>query len=183
MSFHQPNVSLRDDLVRCFSLVVPHKTVFAHRANNVASYLYANRHVSTGSIGAHTPWQTPESHGPKTNRFKGAVVGAGCEFDTRCGANMSVLGERCTLGAKAEVAHSVLMDGVKVGPDAVVKSCIVGRNVVIGRKCHLSGCQIADGADVPEGTCLKDEAIEGSGGQVAGLTSMDDVEGEFMFEI
>ncbi len=45
--------------------------------------------------------------------------------------NNSVLSPRCYVEAEAEVSNSVLLNGVRIGPGAIVRNAIVDKNVVI----------------------------------------------------
>lgn len=64
----------------------------------------------------------------------------------------TILGERCVVGAGACVWGAVLGTGCRVGPDAVLRNCVVDE-----------GAQIAVGASVPEGAVVGSDCRLGGG--------------------
>lgn len=76
-----------------------------------------------------------------------AVIGEGSEISK--GAivgGRAVLGRNVRIGEGARIENSVLLDGVSVGPRAVINEAIIGTGAEIGPSCHVEG-----GAMVGEG--------------------------------
>jgi mannose-1-phosphate guanylyltransferase len=89
------------------------------------------------------------------------LVGARCEIAE--GAEIgpaSVLGDRCTVGARARVEDAVLLCEAKVADGAVVRDSIVGPGASIGAGCRIEEHTIVGGgAEVPPGTTLAGERV------------------------
>ncbi|HEY7146704.1 MAG TPA: NDP-sugar synthase [Streptosporangiaceae bacterium] len=79
----------------------------------------------------------------------GAVVEPGA---TVCGG--SAVGSRCVVAGGAEVAGTVLFDGVTIGAGAVVNDSVVGAGARIGAGARLDGVVIGDGASIAGGNEL-----------------------------
>jgi mannose-1-phosphate guanylyltransferase len=101
------------------------------------------------------------------------LVGGDCSVATRAiVGDRSVLGEGVTVGEGARVEASVLLEGVSVGAGSTIRSSIIGRDAVIGDRCHIeggvvlgegvklgSGNMLAAGARIFPGVELPDGAI------------------------
>ena len=74
------------------------------------------------------------------------VIGAGSRLERGCrvGPN-TVLGTGCVIGAGATVEGAILWDGVEVGPDAVLRDCIVGSRVGVGARAQLGFTAVVEG--------------------------------------
>jgi mannose-1-phosphate guanylyltransferase len=68
----------------------------------------------------------------------------------------SAIGAKARISARAQVAGSVIADGVHIGPDATVVRCLVGRRVTIGAGCALTDAVIGDGARIGANNELAD---------------------------
>ncbi|MFD7105232.1 mannose-1-phosphate guanylyltransferase [Streptomyces celluloflavus] len=60
----------------------------------------------------------------------------------------TVAGERCTIGAGAEIDGSVVLDGAVVEPGARVHDSLIGAGAHIGARTVLDGAVIGDGARI-----------------------------------
>jgi mannose-1-phosphate guanylyltransferase len=82
----------------------------------------------------------------------------------RIGPNVS-LGERVVIGEGAQVADSVLLDGVRVGARARIEMSVVGNGAFIGDGARLSrGTVVADGGEVGPGRRTANfEGVEAKG--------------------
>jgi mannose-1-phosphate guanylyltransferase len=66
-----------------------------------------------------------------------------------------VLGRRCSVGSGASVERAVLHDGVAVGPDAVVRECVLGEGARVGGAVRVDpGVVVGAAARVGAGACL-----------------------------
>jgi mannose-1-phosphate guanylyltransferase len=75
-----------------------------------------------------------------------------------------VVGPGATVGDGAEVEDSVLLAGVRVGREAVVRDTIAGPRADIGDGARVEGAVLAEGAVVPSGS--RTEGARVSAGQV-----------------
>lgn len=73
----------------------------------------------------------------------GATVSAGAVV---CGG--TTVGAGAVVASGARVEGSVLLDGARVGADAVVRDSIVGRGAVVGEGTRLEGVVVGDGAEI-----------------------------------
>jgi NDP-sugar pyrophosphorylase family protein len=79
------------------------------------------------------------------------VIGAGTRVESgaRVGPN-AVLGADCVVSAGAQIEGAILWDGVRVGPGAILRDCIVGARVEVGAGAQLGFTAVVeDGAVVP----------------------------------
>ena len=74
-----------------------------------------------------------------------ALIGDGAHVEGRCTQGTAV-GRGAHVGARSEVAGSVLFDGATIGRDCVIEDSIVGAGAVIGDGCVLHSAVIGDGA-------------------------------------
>jgi mannose-1-phosphate guanylyltransferase len=84
------------------------------------------------------------------------VIGAGAQLEPGCrvGPN-AVVGAGCVVGAGATVEGAILWDAVTVGPNAILRDCIVGSHVRIGAGAHLGFTAVVEGnTAVPANACL-----------------------------
>jgi mannose-1-phosphate guanylyltransferase len=81
----------------------------------------------------------PALIGPECTLRSGSVVG-----------DRSVLGRGVSVGERAHVECSVLLDGASVGAGSIVRASIVGPGAVVGEDCHIDG-GVMLGADVKLG--------------------------------
>ncbi len=120
-----------------------------------ASYLYvaADAVVASGAkvvppayIGAGTTLAPGSSVGPL------AVIGAGCTVETGADIAESVVQDGVTIGARAVVERSVVVCGASVGADSHLVNAVVG-----------DGCRIGADNVVANGCCLYPGTILGDG--------------------
>jgi mannose-1-phosphate guanylyltransferase len=79
-----------------------------------------------------------------------AVVEAGCRIGAGAQiGSLVVLGRHVSVGAGTIIERSVVMTGSEIGPDCVLRDCIVAAGARIG-----SGTQITDGAVLGEGVTV-----------------------------
>ena len=81
------------------------------------------------------------------------LPGASVADDAKVSAG-TVVGARSDIGAGAVVEGSVVFDGVRVGPGAVVRDSILGSGAEIAGGAVLDGVVIGDGACVGPGNEL-----------------------------
>lgn len=88
-----------------------------------------------------------------------AVVG--CDVVVQTGARvgpLAVVGERCRIGAGARIEGAVLWEHVRVGPQSVLRDCVVGADVHIGGDVEIGpGVVLESGAVIPDHTRLTAE--------------------------
>jgi mannose-1-phosphate guanylyltransferase/phosphomannomutase len=90
-----------------------------------------------------------------TARLAGAVVvGRDARIEPNARVSNSVIGARCAIGESAVLDGCVLWDGVEIGPRAVLKECVVGRQAII--RAHAV---VQEGAVVSDGCRVGAEAV------------------------
>jgi mannose-1-phosphate guanylyltransferase/phosphomannomutase len=132
---------------------------------NPSKYMQAHRAILEREVAVHIP-------GRETS--KGIWVGSGTEVDEEAKIfGPAIVGERCkimadakvdgftvignnvTLGEKALASNSVVLDGTKIGNEAILRNCIVGFD-----------CRIEEGAEVSGGVVLADGTVIKKGSRI-----------------
>jgi mannose-1-phosphate guanylyltransferase len=115
-------------------------------------YLAAHRDILTGAMPL-----------PAVNIGEGVLI----DRSAKVGPHV-VLGDRCTVGARARIDDSVLWDGVIVEEDAIVEGAIVASGVRIGAGALVSrGSVIGHDALIEPGTVLPENARIGPSAPLA----------------
>jgi mannose-1-phosphate guanylyltransferase len=99
-------------------------------------------------LGALASTAVPGPSGPAL-LLPGAVVEPGAKV-----SGGSAVGASCVVADGAQVAGTVLFDGVQVGAGAVINSSVVGRGSCIGAGARLDGVVLGDGVSVAGGNEL-----------------------------
>jgi mannose-1-phosphate guanylyltransferase len=64
---------------------------------------------------------------------------------------LAVVGDGCRIAEDACVEGAILWEGVKVGPGAVLRDCVIGARARIGAHARVGpGVTLESGADVPD---------------------------------
>jgi mannose-1-phosphate guanylyltransferase len=87
------------------------------------------------------------------------LVGARCDIEAGAVVGpASVLGDGSHVGAGARVERGVLLEGARIGPEAVVSDSVVGSDARVGAGSRLergvvvgAGAQIEDNAGLADG--------------------------------
>ena len=118
--------------------------------------------LDAAAVSAAAAVHGPALLGPETTVDEGAVLEEGV-----------VAGARCSLGADAHVASSVLWDGVTVGAGARVVRCVLASGARVGAGAVLEGAVLGHGAEVaagerpPPGTALEPDSVYRDGAVAA----------------
>lgn len=82
----------------------------------------------------------------------GCAVGAGCVIEPGARLTGSLLMDGVRVGANAVVTRSVVAAGARIGDEAVVCDAVVGETAVVGARCELrDGLRIWPGVVLPDG--------------------------------
>lgn len=92
------------------------------RANNMASFMDANRDIATGQkffkplekVGKGNFISETATISPKTQIGTECVVSDSTTIGDRCGVKKSIIGKHCIIGNNVKIANSVLLDHVTV---------------------------------------------------------------------
>jgi mannose-1-phosphate guanylyltransferase len=80
----------------------------------------------------------------------------------------AVVGPHCSIGAGAEVERAVLMDGVMVGSDAVLRECVVASGARLGERARVEpGAVVGAGARLAAGAVVERDARVQPGAEIA----------------
>ncbi|KAI0273684.1 nucleotide-diphospho-sugar transferase [Gloeopeniophorella convolvens] len=82
------------------------------------------------------------------------LIGASSQVHDNAQVIASTLGAQCSIGAGTVLRNAYLFDGVTVGPNCVLESCIIGTGVQIGE-----GSRIARGSLVADGVKLGSKSV------------------------
>ena len=85
------------------------------------------------------------------------LVGEKATIGPRANVKRSVIGAGCTVGAGARLIGCVLMEGAVVEENVKLEGCTIGRNARVGAKCVLKDCEVADEFFVEKGIEAKAE--------------------------
>jgi translation initiation factor eIF-2B subunit gamma len=136
------------------------KTTFI-RANNLSSYLEANRYIM-------------KQHASQIGRAGGAsgkvggsgsvgsdsLVGTETVLGQRTTVKRTVVGNNCTIGSKCRITGCVILDGVNIQDDVVLENCLIGKKANIGTRAKLTGCNVEGGYQVLTGFQTKNETLQ-----------------------
>mmetsp|Transcript_10983 Transcript_10983/g.13291 ORF Transcript_10983/g.13291 Transcript_10983/m.13291 type:complete len:386 (+) Transcript_10983:125-1282(+) len=61
MSASKEQVPCDDDIVRCFSFIIPASESYCRRANNVQNFATMNHEIAVLPVASSTPWECPQS--------------------------------------------------------------------------------------------------------------------------
>ena len=97
----------------------------------------------------------------------GSLVPSCCDTARARIGPLSVLGERCRVGAETVIERSVLHDGVEVGRGSVIKKSVLAAGATIGRGVQVEeGAVIGSGAWIRPGRRVEAEALIAPGAVV-----------------
>jgi mannose-1-phosphate guanylyltransferase len=89
----------------------------------------------------------------------GSLVPSCCDTSGARIGPLSVLGERCRVGAESLIERSVLHDGVRVGEAAVIRQSVLGTGVSVGEGARIEeGAMIGSGATIRAGQLVQTAA-------------------------
>jgi mannose-1-phosphate guanylyltransferase len=75
-----------------------------------------------------------------------AILGENCEVNQRALVKGPVvIGPECYIGEGTSVDRAVLWQGVKIGSQASLKDCVLGRKTVVDEGKQLDGCTVISG--------------------------------------
>ena len=115
-------------------------------------YLQGTRDILTGTV--HTAVGPLD---PPVLVADGAGVADGADL-----GHCTVVGAQCSIPSDAVLDGAVLLAGVNVGREAVIKDSIVGAGARIGAGARVEGLSIVgEGASVGEGQKVNGERVEG----------------------
>lgn len=77
------------------------------------------------------------------------VIGKGCKLDGTIGPEVCI-GNKVIVGG-AKISGTVVYDGVKIGPNTLIKDSILCPGCEIGKNCVIEGAVLADGCTVSNG--------------------------------
>lgn len=140
---------------------------FCFRANNLATYVYANRQMAR-----LWPMMAPEGEKalihPSVQKAADAIIAN----DTFIGKNVvvgsksvikgSTVTQECKIGANVKLTNCVVMDKVTIADNCVLQGCIICREAAIESGCHLKDCVVATD-QVSESTESSNEIIVSEG--------------------
>uniref|UniRef100_A0A7S1G7X8 Mannose-1-phosphate guanyltransferase C-terminal domain-containing protein n=1 Tax=Bicosoecida sp. CB-2014 TaxID=1486930 RepID=A0A7S1G7X8_9STRA len=145
-----------DDLIRCFSLVLPADGLYCARAKSVPAYARINREVATLPRSEYTPWpKLPEAPG----RFRDSLIGTEVVLGSKVSIVKSCVGSHCKIGAGVKLNSCIVMGHVVIGDNSVIQNTIICKDTTIGAGCNINECQIAATSNVAAGSRLKDEQV------------------------
>jgi NDP-sugar pyrophosphorylase family protein len=99
-----------------------------------------------------------------------AIVERGCRIER--GAHVGslvVLGEGVQVGAGSTIERSVVLNGTEIGPNCVLRDCIVAAGVRVGR-----GSVVSNGAVLGEGVTVGERNVLSRGVKVFPQTHVPD---------
>ena len=134
------------------------RAVFGHRhagywadVGNPAALLRVNLDLVGGAVPDRLPSPPP---------VQAVLVGDGLVAADAHIEGPAVIGARCTLGARATVASSVLWDDVIIGADATVRGSTIASGVVIGAGAEVIDSVVAHEATIAAGAHLSGASVE-----------------------
>lgn len=121
---------------------------FCFRANNLATYMYANRQIARlwpamapdgEKALIHSSMQKAEDAMVGTDTFigKNVVIGA------KSVVKGSSVGQECKIGANVKLTNCIIMDKVTIADSCILLGCIICREATIEIGCHLKHCVVA----------------------------------------
>lgn len=115
------------------------------------SYLEATFDILDGNVRSEYEPQGDHVH-----------LGRGCRIHetARVGIH-TVLGDGVTVGPNASVERSVVLQGTEIGADSTLSGCIVSGGVKIGKRVHIEGLSV-----VGEGATIGDENMLANGARL-----------------
>jgi mannose-1-phosphate guanylyltransferase len=87
------------------------------------------------------------------------VIGNNCQIDKSAKINpLTVIGDDCKIGAGSAISGSVLLDGVSIGKNCIIKDSIISYNVTIKDKVIIeNNSVIGDNAEIGSNNILKNQ--------------------------
>ncbi len=98
-------------------------------------------------------WHVGENGAPAYVRLP-VFIGEGVAIDPSAIVGpYAVIGDRCRVGAGAEIRDAILWDGVDIGADARISDAILASDVSVGRSAHVTtGAVVGHGARIAADT-------------------------------
>jgi mannose-1-phosphate guanylyltransferase len=121
-------------------------------------YLQLHRDLLTGKCEGYT-FKRDVNIGKSSRVHQGVelkgriIIGEGCEI--KPGVKISgpvVIGDRCQVGRDAEIADSVIWDGVTIGAGVEMNGCVIANDCVIGADSRLWDVILGDHINLPSGS-------------------------------
>lgn len=147
-------------------LIAGGKDIFGYRAagywcdiGSVHSYLNCNADVLAGKVGTELP---------ENGKVTGAIVHEPCRIGKNVSASgavigpYAVIGDGCTLKKGSRIERSVLLNGVTVGENSVVRNAVICGGAKIG-----DGVSVCDGAAVGAGCTIGSGCVIGAEVKIA----------------
>jgi translation initiation factor eIF-2B subunit gamma len=139
--------------------VITNKSVF--RSHSIGGYLYANRELAHGFSQSESQKNSSIflPLGATLHAKFQSVVLPGCKIADKVAFKSSVVGAKCTIGAKCRLNNVVLHDHVSLGDNTILQNTVVGSHCRIAENCTLNDCQVAAHKSIPAGTKKKGAAF------------------------
>jgi len=162
----------KDDKVKCLLYILSEET-YCTRAVDLASFMEANREISTGSR-----WYKPfelESKGKhrnfigatatinvKTQIPAGSIVGEYTKIGATVGVKKSMIGCHSNLSDSSKILNSVILSHVTIEENAKIQNSIIGDNCCIEENADITDCVIGSGNKIAAHSVLKGMKIPAS---------------------
>ncbi|KAI6009237.1 UDP-3-O-glucosamine N-acyltransferase [Pisolithus marmoratus] len=137
------------------------KEGFCIRANDLPSYLEANRHfVNSASYTLPSDPQMRSLIDPKSSISPDSTIGDFTKVDERATIKKSVIGKHCVIGKMAKIVGCVILDHCVIADGAKLESSILGKNTRVGSKASLVHCVTQGGYEVKENENYRNERLD-----------------------
>lgn len=138
------------------------KDGFCIRANDLPSYLEANRHF-VYSASSYTLPSDPQMRSlidAKASISPDSIIGDFTKVDERASIKKSVIGKHCVVGKMAKIVGCVILDHCVIADGAKLESSILGKNTRVGSKATLVHCVTQGGYEVKENESYRNERLD-----------------------
>ncbi|KAI6008581.1 UDP-3-O-glucosamine N-acyltransferase [Pisolithus marmoratus] len=137
------------------------KEGFCIRANDLPSYLEANRHfVNSASYTLPSDPQMRSLIDSKSSISPDSTIGDFTKVDERATIKKSVIGKHCVIGKMAKIVGCVILDHCVIADGAKLESSILGKNTRVGSKASLVHCVTQGGYEVKENENYRNERLD-----------------------
>lgn len=137
------------------------KDGFCIRANDLPSYLEANRHfVNSASYSLPSDPQMRSLIDARASISPDSIIGDFTKVDERASIKKSVIGKHCVVSKMAKIVGCIILDHCVIADGAKLESSILGKNTRVGSKATLVHCVTQGGYEVKENESYRNERLD-----------------------
>ncbi|CAK8688127.1 unnamed protein product [Clavelina lepadiformis] len=149
-----------DNPISCFAFIYEDGPLV--NANNIASYVEANRLVSKAEyvFPSEQSLIHPSSKlHEKSQAGSDSMIGERTSVDEQSIIKRSVIGKDCQIGSSVRISNCILMDRVKVGNGCNLQGSVIADRAIIEEKCEIADSLIGSNKVVTSSSKLNRESI------------------------